>query len=76
MPCPSVRAHRNLEGDGTLRTLGLGPPSMPFNCSGSLFSDQRHVKHVPIFYKFGTQVEDQKVDERQTAREVKLNPDS
>lgn len=66
VPCPNVRAHRTLEGDGTLRTLGLGPPSMPFKCSGSFFSDQRHMKHVPIFYKLGTQgitlqLEDQKV---------------
>lgn len=58
-----------LEGDGTRRTLGLGPPSMPFKCSGSFFfSDQRHMKHVCIFYKLETQgitlqLEDQKAGE-------------
>lgn len=76
VPCPSVRAHRTLEGNKLWEHLDWGLPLCLSTAVAHFFPDQRHVKHAPIFYKFRTQLEDQKVGERQTAREMKLNPDS
>lgn len=61
--------------------LDWGLPLCLSNAVAHFFSDQRHMKRVPIFYKLGTQgitlqLEDQKVGERETTRGVELNPDS
>lgn len=78
---PKCEGTKDLGGRWNTENTWTGASLYAFQMQWLIFSDQRHMKHVCIFYKLETQgitlqLEDQKAGERETTRETRLNPDS